>query len=331
MAPRQLYFRFVDKAASALVTAVETYNKPSYEYREETFALLALNAWELLLKARLLQLNASDVRCLYVYASRKTKAGKPSKKKYVERNPSKTAKTASLYGCINKLESYPASNLAVEIRKNLLALAEIRDTAAHYIAASPVLRIQILGIAVASVKNFVLLAKAWFEIDFAERLSLVLPLAFLSPGTTVESVTVTTGEGQLIEYLKQLAQSVPQDATAYDVAVKVDVRLKRSNLTSATKVQVVNDPNATAVTLTEEDILQAYPWTYDHLCKQLANRYADFSMNQKYHRLRKSLSTDSRFTWIRHLDPRSPKSGRKEFFSPSMLQEFDKHYALRKG
>lgn len=52
MAPRPLSLRFAEKGTSAMTCAIETYNKPSYEYREETFSLLAINAWELLLKAR---------------------------------------------------------------------------------------------------------------------------------------------------------------------------------------------------------------------------------------------------------------------------------------
>jgi hypothetical protein len=47
-----LHQRFVDKAEAAITAAVEVYNKPSFVYREETFAILALNAWELLLKGK---------------------------------------------------------------------------------------------------------------------------------------------------------------------------------------------------------------------------------------------------------------------------------------
>ena len=39
-----IHQRFVDKADAAITAAVEIYNKPSFAYREETFAILALNA-----------------------------------------------------------------------------------------------------------------------------------------------------------------------------------------------------------------------------------------------------------------------------------------------
>ena len=45
-----------DKSIDAMLAAIEVYNKPTFAYREESFAILAINSWELLLKARLLQL-----------------------------------------------------------------------------------------------------------------------------------------------------------------------------------------------------------------------------------------------------------------------------------
>ena len=44
----------------------KSYNKPNFQYREETFAILAVNAWELLLKAIILRQNRYKLRSLYV-------------------------------------------------------------------------------------------------------------------------------------------------------------------------------------------------------------------------------------------------------------------------
>ena len=40
------------KSVQAAVAAIEVYNKPNFLYREEAFALLMTNAWELLLKGK---------------------------------------------------------------------------------------------------------------------------------------------------------------------------------------------------------------------------------------------------------------------------------------
>jgi hypothetical protein len=39
------------KSVDAALAAIEIYNKPDFRHREETFAILMTNAWELLLKA----------------------------------------------------------------------------------------------------------------------------------------------------------------------------------------------------------------------------------------------------------------------------------------
>jgi hypothetical protein len=43
-----IYLKLFDKSVAAITAAVEIYNKPGFQYRDETFALLALNAWELI-------------------------------------------------------------------------------------------------------------------------------------------------------------------------------------------------------------------------------------------------------------------------------------------
>ena len=40
------------KSVQAAVSAIEIYNKPNFSYREEAFAILMTNAWELLIKAK---------------------------------------------------------------------------------------------------------------------------------------------------------------------------------------------------------------------------------------------------------------------------------------
>lgn len=46
--------RLVDKAKEAFVMAIEIYNKPSINYRLEGFSFFICNAWELMLKAHMI-------------------------------------------------------------------------------------------------------------------------------------------------------------------------------------------------------------------------------------------------------------------------------------
>ena len=51
------YRALLDKSVDSMLSAIEIYNKPNFKYREGTSAVLAINAWELLLKAYILKVN----------------------------------------------------------------------------------------------------------------------------------------------------------------------------------------------------------------------------------------------------------------------------------
>jgi uncharacterized protein DUF3644 len=72
--------QLVDRAIAATVAAIEIYNKPDFQYRNETFAVLAVNGWELLLKAKWLLDHKNDIRSLYVVHTQKKKDGTLSKR-----------------------------------------------------------------------------------------------------------------------------------------------------------------------------------------------------------------------------------------------------------
>ena len=118
--------KFVEKAEAALVAAIEIYNKPSFRYREETFSLLAINAWELLLRAQLLKRGNNDPKVIRVYEQRCTKGGKTSKKLYLKRNRAGAPLTLSLPACIMVLDKDADVRLTPEIKANLDALIAVR-------------------------------------------------------------------------------------------------------------------------------------------------------------------------------------------------------------
>lgn len=325
-----LHQRFVDKAAAAITAAVEVYNKPSFAYREETFAILALNAWELLLKARVLKDANNAISSLRVYETRKTKAGENSKKQYLKRTRAGNAQSINLGTCMVRLDAVPASRLPKEVKANLDALTEIRDNSVHFITASSTLARQAQELAAAAVRNFILLAKNWFNKDFSGVLNLVLPLSFVAPSSEAGAVVVSPDESRLIEHLKTIAQEVGDgDGGDYSVAVRLQIKLEKSSLANASKVQVSRDADAVKVQLAEQDIKERYPWTYDELCKRMTTRYSDFKMNNDFHALRKPLLEDDKYAKVRYLDLENKASPRKPYFNANILQVFDQHYTKK--
>lgn len=51
----KMYYSLVDRSKEAFTLSIELYNRPSLKNRVESFAILMVNAWELLLKAEILK------------------------------------------------------------------------------------------------------------------------------------------------------------------------------------------------------------------------------------------------------------------------------------
>ena len=109
--------RFLEKAEAALIAGIEIYNKPAFAYREETFALLVLNAWELLLKARILTENNNDPTSIYEYEKRQTRKGPQSRKLYLKRNRSRNPQTISLGKAVVTLDKSDKTRLDQSINQ----------------------------------------------------------------------------------------------------------------------------------------------------------------------------------------------------------------------
>lgn len=110
------------------------------------------------------------------------------------------------------------------------------------------------------------------------------------------------------------------------MAVRLEVKVEKSSLTTASKVVWSKDPDAIKVALTEADIRAKYPWDYGELVKRLNKRYIDFKANQKFHNIRTPLLPDEKYAKARYLDPGNPKSPKKDFYNPNVLPIFDQHY-----
>lgn len=319
-----LHQRFVDKADAAITAAVEVYNKPSFAYREETFAILALNAWELLLKGKVLRDAGNDLKALRVYEPRELKGGGKSTKLYARRNRTGNFHSISLFECMRRLSG--AEKLPAEVCANLEALVAIRDNSVHFVTPSAKLARQAQELAAASIRNFVLLDKQWFSRNLSRALSLILPLSFVPGGTEVKSVVTTADESRLIKHLETIAHGVGSTESDFAVAVRLDVKFEKSFLANASKVVWSKDPAAVKVALSEVDIRTKYPWDYAELVARLSKRYGDFKANQKFHDIRMPLLKDERYAKARYLDPGNAKSAKKDFYNTNVLPIFDQHY-----
>lgn len=322
--------RFMQKAEEALLSSIEVYNRPTFAYREETFSILALNAWELLLKAKLLAEHDNNPHCLYSLERRNIRGGKQSKKLYIKRNRSGAPLTHSLWKAISELENRTPIRVDSAVKANLEALTEIRDNAVHYVIASPQLGKQVLEIGSAAVRNFVELSRQWLQHDLSGRHFFLMPIGFVDAPHSATAIELSKDESRLISYLAQLSGSTEsQSNSPYNVRLEVNLSFKKSKSATALALAVTNEANAPKVSITDEDFRKLYKWTYQQLVDQLKKRYSDFKANEKFTAIRKPLMVDPKFVKARYLDPENVKSGKKEFYNPTILAEFDKHYARK--
>lgn len=323
----------LDRAIAAMIAAIEIYNKPGFPYRTESFAILAINGWELLFKAKWLADYRNRASSLYVYETRENADGKKSKKKYVKRTDAGNPFTHSLSYLAKKLVE--DKKLDARAWDNIQVLLELRDSAVHFYNQSPAFRVRLQEIGAACAKNFATTVHDWFDRELSEFELHLMPLAFVDLPTTMEGFLLNAEEKNFLSFLEALDKPQADPDSPYSVTVNIELKFTRSKAKDALAAQITNDPNAPAVRLTDEQIREKYPWDYQKLTEECAKRYSDFKQDKTYHAVRKGLMADSRFGTIRFLDPGNSKSQKKPFFNPNILNELDKHYtkkaATRRG
>ena len=310
------------RSIAATVAAIEIYNKPNFLYREETFSILAINGWELLLKAKWLKENDNKVDSLYVPENRQKKDDQK-----VKRSRSGNPSTHSLDYLAKKLVGQ--GHLGRNAWANMKALTEIRDSSIHFYNRSGSFAVRIQEIGIASLQNFALLVKEWFGRDLSEYNFYLMPLSFVTLPTRTDAIVLNKEEKNFLAYLEQLETDIDEADIRYSITVNIDVKLTRSKSKDAPGVRITSNPDAPEVRITEEQIREQYPWDYKKLTIECRKRYSDFKCDKKYHGIRKALLKDKKYIFIRYLDPSNPKSSKKELYNPNILQELDKHYSKK--
>lgn len=311
----------LDRAIEAMVAAIGVYNLPNLPYRVESFAILAINAWELLLKAKWLADHGNRLDSLYIPKRNPKKRGK------YELTRSGTPKTHSIEWLAHNMVGQKILDEAV--RRNIEAIVELRDGAVHFYHHASVLVEQIQEVGIACIKNFVGVVRDWFGRDLSNFYIYPIPLAFDEPRASLESVRLSKEEKNLLLYLDDLKSGYEYEAAHYSVAVSVELQFVRSRSSQATAVRLSKDPDAIPIKLTDEQMRERYPWDYRELNRRCRERYEDFKVNEKYHKIRKSLEGDQRYVYVRYLDSNNLNSPKKAFYSQAILGELDRWYAIR--
>ncbi len=319
--------QIVDKSVDAMIAAIEVYNKPSFSYREETFSILAINAWELLLKARILQIDSNRIAAIIEYERRRKADGNLSEKLYRKKNRAGNHCSIGLFKAHSKLVNEYGNSINPIVLKNLEALTEIRDNAVHFLNKDFELRKKVHEIGTANLKNYLNLIRQWFGTSLSQYQLFLMPIAFLHNVATVKGVNTNSAEKNLLSYVNLIESEVDDDVSNdFNLTLDIDIKLKKVSSGEFSSVQITNAPDAIKVSLSEEDIREKYPWDYQILTTRLRKRYSDFCINKKYHKLRKEIEKNKKYCLPRYLDPSNHESTKKNFYNPNILQAFDEKY-----
>lgn len=302
--------KLMDKSIQAALSAIEVYNKPDFKYREESFAILMVNAWELLLKAKILHDNAEDEQVLHL----KDKDGS------VILSWSKNPRTISIG------EAIKTTSLDLTLTDHLFLLIEFRDNAIHLMNHSPMLKVKMQEVGTATLRNYLEMSKEWFNLDLSRYNFYLMPMSFFHPHE-LQSYSINDEPEQhrnLLRYIASLEEKHPFEEVP---RVTISLMLK-TDFVKSTMRYAPNDPGAIPIKFeSEEAFRKKYRWRYkEDLVPALKKRYSDFKLDKNFYDLKKRLEHDLRFSAERLLDPDKPTGQTKRFYCPDIMKEFDAHY-----
>lgn len=308
----------LQKSIEAAKAAIELYNKPEFPYRNESFSILMINAWELLLKAKKLKENHNKMTSIYVKEKIKSKKGTITNRERYRKNRTGNFSTLSITDLI-KTEISDKNLIA-----NLSLLLEIRDNAIHCFNKPKLLEKHYLEIIGATLSSFQTALMNWFSFDISSDSMFIIPIGFNLPKEYDLTDVSTKEEKNILKYISE--QRNHTDTTSdYDIALNIEVKFTKSKSEKAQEVRYSSDGLPIKID-TEEVFKGKYPLSYDELLSKLQNRYVDFKQNKKFYSLKKNLEADKKYAGVRYLDYYAQKGIKKTYYSSEIIKEFDKHY-----
>lgn len=294
---RALYLKLVDKSIESAIAAIEVYNKPSFGYREENFSILIINAWELLLKAKILHDNNGKIKSIYVMEYRDKKDGTPTKRKYPALNRSKNPTTIGLSKAI-ELCIHDA-----RLAENLYSLLEIRDNATHFVVKQNGFGRVVRDVGTATLKSFMVLCEEWFNRSLDKFNFYMMPIGFYDEleFTSVPMAKNTARQNNFYNHIGDVVARHPSDVSQkHNVILSTEMKLKKaSDETVYTYKYDKDSPN----TLRQEKLIAIQTslkdgslMSYSDFTQKLKEKVPGFKINKIFYEINSNLKAERQFT-----------------------------------
>lgn len=309
--------QLMDASRAAMFCAIEIHNKPNIEYRYQSTVVLAINAWELMLKA-----------FVYKYVGRR---------KLFEKN----GHTITISRAIALVDSYLSSNgdkCFAAIKANIDKLNDYRSSNVHYFVKEldPV----IFMLVYKSVLDYNKFAMEHFGNSLTERDNLIiLPIGFRLPIDPVKFLTQNYEkktsnvfvEG-LINQIKELQAANVEEClligidlnltsakkiTNADLIAAVDN--KNAQILLAKSLRLTNDPNAPSAQVDESQLYDKYKLRTNDLKVRVKEKRPDLKINATFNAAKNEIRKDPNLYFERKLDEKNPKSQRVKMYDPASV------------
>jgi hypothetical protein len=291
-------------------------------HREEAFAMLAVNAWEVLLKARIVRDNGNRIRSIQVLAPIQCKDGTKGKRLRLERNPAGNPKTIKIGEAVRRVEPAPTNKLDTACAANLWSMVEIRNNAVHFLNEDFELSRRVYEVGSACLRNYAAAVGDWFNSDLSKHRFMILPLSFEGVG---EGLVIPARRSKqmanLMAYLDRASDGHPlREGNPYAASLRIETRIVGSRNKDASAVRLGGGLDAPVISLSDEEALQGWSLDYDTLRARVKTRMPEVKFNASFHAAVRDLKGNQKMVLRRSLDPRDLNcTSNKDFYSDAAV------------
>lgn len=260
--------KLIANSVAAALSAIEIYNKPHFYYRNEVFCILIVNAWELLLKAKILKDNKYNIDSIYVYNNKGT----------LKTNRNNSPLTVEIFGAMDMLD------MPEPVEKNIACLIDIRDTSIHYISSQPIDYL-VYSLGAACLRNYQKLIKDWFRKDLLEYNFYIMPLGFSHSFQSFKLLDLNKEPEEIKRSINSVSENqkntTPSDGFVFNCEVQINLTSAK-RITEDTDLKVAVNPGAAEFVIVEkpQKITDRYPLSsselWDKLSKAIPMKQNDF-------------------------------------------------------
>lgn len=324
------YQEMVDKSIAAILAAIEVYNKPVFNYRDESFVILLINGWELLLKAKIAKDNHGRIETIFKKINADGKRKKKLKKQIYKTTNSGNIMTITIAECLSKLKE--KSLLPEEVLRNLRALVDIRDTAIHFSFDNTEVSLSVNELGAASIQNFFYIVKEWFTRNLSDLNFFILPMSFNTPAEVAANSQKPEAEQvkNLMNYLaKEIQRPKAEGESQFAVALRYDVKYEKLKTLSALAVHNSKTGEGVPLSISDDEALKRFHYSFIDLTKKCCDLYTNFKQDKKFNDYMKTIKADANLCHSRKLNPKSVKSNSQYFYSDGVFNFFNKYYTRK--